>query len=376
MTQINTNRWFCRRRGNIAALTALLLVPVLAVVALAIDVGVMQVHRAELQRSADAAAMAGVWELLETKHQDLNDPGQVTVRARTAARQYANANYRKPLQIDDRDIKVGFMPEPRSGGVIQLGDPKSFNAVQVRVRRDHTTNGPLHLILGSLIGTDSAATSATATAAMLADVKGFKVTDDFENLPLLPFALDLTTWESVSEGFGQDLWRWDANAEQFVPGSDGIPEFNFYPQDTGSAANRGTVNIGATNNSTRRVSRQILDGITVEDLKFHDGQLVIESGTITLGADPGISAGFKDELAKIIGQARLIPVFSELSGNGNNGVYTIVRWVGIRIIDVNLSGADKWLLAQASPVVVTGVVPGDDPGSHSEFIYSPVWIVE
>ena len=47
-----------RRRGAIAVLSAFLMVGMLAMVALAIDVGYLQVARTQLQQSADAAALA------------------------------------------------------------------------------------------------------------------------------------------------------------------------------------------------------------------------------------------------------------------------------------------------------------------------------
>ena len=44
-----------RRRGNILALTAILMIVLIAFVALAVDVGYLYTVRNELQRSADAA---------------------------------------------------------------------------------------------------------------------------------------------------------------------------------------------------------------------------------------------------------------------------------------------------------------------------------
>ena len=41
-------------------------------------------------------------------------------------------------------------------------------------------------------------------------------------------------------------------------------------------------------------------------------------GKLYLNGDTGISAGVKDELASIKGQPRIIPIFSTVSGNGNN----------------------------------------------------------
>ena len=50
------------RRGAISVLAALLAVVVLAMVAFAVDTGYILSNKQELQRTADAAAMAACWE--------------------------------------------------------------------------------------------------------------------------------------------------------------------------------------------------------------------------------------------------------------------------------------------------------------------------
>lgn len=99
---------------------------------------------------------------------------------------------------------------------------------------------------------------------------------------------------------------------------------------------------------------------------------------LVLNGDTGISAGVKDELASIIGQTRIIPVFSSVSGNGNNAMYTVVRWVGVRILAVKLTGAmnSKYLMVQPAPVLARNVIPGDSSRIWSSAIYSPVILVK
>ncbi len=92
-----------------------------------------------------------------------------------------------------------------------------------------------------------------------------------------------------------------------------------FPQGTGSPGNRGTVDIGSSNNSTADIARQIVHGISPSDFAQLGGKLEFDdSGKLYLNGDTGISAGVKDELASIMGQPRIIPIFSTVSGNGNN----------------------------------------------------------
>src|SRR5947208_13128922 len=53
------------RRGAVAPLVALLLIPLLGMLAFSVDVGYMIVVRTELQNAADAAALAGAQQLMD-----------------------------------------------------------------------------------------------------------------------------------------------------------------------------------------------------------------------------------------------------------------------------------------------------------------------
>ncbi len=152
---------------------------------------------------------------------------------------------------------------------------------------------------------------------------------------------------------------------------------NLYPQGTGSPGNRGTVDIGGCNNSTADIARQILHGISAADLSELDKPLAFDAnGELTLNGDTGISAGVKDELASIIGQTRIIPIFSSVSGNGNNAVYKIVKWAGVRILDVRLTGAmsKKMVMVQPAPILSRNVIVGSTSGASSN-VFSPVMLV-
>jgi Flp pilus assembly protein TadG len=52
------------RRGNIILLTAFLMIIMMAMVALAVDVGYMYTMQCQLQRSVDAAVLAGAGDLI------------------------------------------------------------------------------------------------------------------------------------------------------------------------------------------------------------------------------------------------------------------------------------------------------------------------
>jgi hypothetical protein len=102
------------------------------------------------------------------------------------------------------------------------------------------------------------------------------------------------------------------------------------------------------------------------------------SGHLYLNANTGISAGCKSALASIIGQTRVIPIFSSVVGNGNNANYDIVGWAGVRIMAVDLTGSvkNKYLIVQPATVYCGGGIHASSSNVSSSYgVYSPVWLV-
>ena len=259
-----------------------------------------------------------------------------------------------------------------------IGSGNAPNAVRVRVRRSSEINGAAPLFFARVLGHREMQLKAEATAALLTNISGFHTPPAGKTIGILPFALDLTTCTIMLEGRGADNWQWDDNTKQLKAGRDGATEINLYPQGTGSPGNRGTVDIGNNNNSTRDIARQITSGVTESDLAPFGGELKLnENGVLLLNGDTGISAGVKDELASIIGEPKIIPIFREVNGNGNNAMYTIVDFVGVRILDVKLTGSvsSKRVTIQPATIVTSGAVSAPDDSSAGHYIYSPPWLV-
>lgn len=376
------------RRGAITVLAAILSIVMLSMVAFSVDVGYVLSVKEELQRTADAAALAAVWDYGK-RMSNGEDEAHCEQAARENAQLFATSNAVGNVgpELDENtsnsvngDMVFGYIEdfaEPTmTNGTATPSNP--YNAVKVLVRRDESLNGEAPMFFGRVFGLTGTDLQAEATAALVRDVKGFSTPHSGQNIDLLPFALDLQTWTSWTGGSGPDSWTWDAEDKCVRSGSDGWLEVNLYPQGTGSPGNRGTVDIGSSNNSTADIVRQILYGVNAADLAYHGGSLVFDQcGKLYLNGDTGISAGVKDDLAAIKGQPRIIPIFSSVNGPGNNAVYTIVKWMGIRIMDVKLTGpmSQKRVTIQAAPVVGPGIVPATQTGSSS-YVYSPAVLVK
>src|SRR5207302_7701348 len=171
----NTNR----RRGAMIPLFAVLLIPLLAMLAFSIDAGWMVLTRTDLQNTADAAALAGAEKLQEMWVQYYS-PGQVsqsiiltqavtnsgpsspmaTAEKFSALNKAGNVN----ITLPDQDVTFGFTDaQGNYTSPYLLGFP---NTIQVVVRRDDVANGPLNLFFAKVLGISSMNITATARATI------------------------------------------------------------------------------------------------------------------------------------------------------------------------------------------------------------------
>ena len=147
----NLDRNPARRRGTVLVFTAVSLTALIGFAALAIDIGYMYAAQADLQKGADAAALAGVKMLPDEaaavaealNYANINLPGQGTVLALS---DLAIGNW-------DADVEI----------FVQAGTP--INAMRVRTRRAEDNGNALSLFFAGIFGITQADVSAVAIAA-------------------------------------------------------------------------------------------------------------------------------------------------------------------------------------------------------------------
>jgi Flp pilus assembly protein TadG len=371
-----------RRRGGVIVLTVYLLVALFAFTAFVIDIGYITLSKAELGKTADGAALAAVSEL-----PDGYGPGaifsqaQVVENGRGSAVLVGSANEAASLDSTyvrgDRDVRFGkYQWDQDTKSWTKSWNEQPFNMAEVAVRRNvmdgngnssNSGDGPLKLFFAPVFGTKRAGTQMISTAAMLPAVGYHIVPSSKLTAGILPIALDVETWTAlIEQGVGSDSYSYNPDTGAVSAGGDGILEVNLYPNGTADLppGNRGTVDIGPTNNSTADLVRQILYGVNEADMAALAEQgvdLNWSKGPFQLNGDTGLSAGIKDELESIKGQPRAIPIFSAVSQPGNNAMYTIVKFVGVRIMFVQLTGkpTSKRVIIQPAPIVDSTFVTGN-----------------
>jgi len=252
---------------------------------------------------------------------------------------------------------------------------------KVTLHRDEAGTGndrPLPLFFAPVIGSKTANVEATATAAMLPGVGFTMASSSSQTVGILPIALDVGTWNALMAGVGTDKYSYNPSTGAVPAGSDGVLEVDLYPSGSNlmPPGNRGTVNIGTTNNGTNNLVRQIQFGLSASDMAPYGGTIRFDQ-TLQLAGNPGLSAAIKAPLNAIIGQPRALPILSAVSGNGANAVYTIVKFVGVRVLNVQLTGSpsQKHVTIQPAPFSDPTVIPGNVPLTQDS-ILAPVSLVQ
>lgn len=311
-----------RRRGVIVVLAAVMMTALVGLVAFAVDYGYLLKIRTDLQRSADASALAAVRDLIrkEDGTQDLN-------QVRATARTYVQNNLEDPsFQVATDDIEIGrYDPQSIYSNVVLL-NTGTFDTVRVTLRRDGGTNPSVSLFFARLLGLNQSAVTARATAVLQ---KAEVIAPGAE---VLPFATPTELWESLEPG---ETWSAYGDGKLKDKYGNAVP------------GNWGTLDIGPTSNSTDALNDQILNGLKQSDLNaLHDDARIPQDTYIDssvpawMQGDTGLSSGLKQSVQDVYGKTKLLPIYDHLGGNltGNNVEYHVIAWGVVTVIDSEWKG--------------------------------------
>jgi hypothetical protein len=389
---------------------AFLLMPLLGMMAYAVDIGWITHTQSELQSAADADALAGAAALtgdatlegntnlttgdatLQNLVQQPNGwvtyylPSQTASNqtnilsnsesiAKIIAKKFAayNTAGRVSLTLLDSDIEFGFTDA--AGNYQACPGYTGFpNTVKAKLRRDSSANGPLGLFFGPIIGTPSASLTATAAATIYTGtVNSFQ--PNYTNPAwILPMTYDVNHWNNFLQGTNPDATT-DAN---------GNPEIQVYPSIK-FTGNFGELSLDQGNDGASTISGWISNGVSSSDLsnEYSAGLLPLSSHDSNSGPDWKGNSGLKTSTIQTaqsnVGQTYLLPLFKPVNagtapdysdyqagtGNGSHFYYTIVQFVGIKIMPSG-SGVVVEPAAVSSPqAILTGVTVATPPAQGS-----------
>ena len=149
------------RKGVVLLLICFLLVPLLTLLAFAVDYGFLLQVRTDLQRSADQAALAAVRDLLpdENGNQDRD-------KVRKTLRDYAQSNLTDGFSIRDADIEIGRYNRSTVYKSLELLATGKPDTVRVTVRRDSMANSSVALYFARIFDRDQADVAVSSAAVL------------------------------------------------------------------------------------------------------------------------------------------------------------------------------------------------------------------
>jgi Flp pilus assembly protein TadG len=397
------------RKGVIAPLTAVLLIPVLGMMAFSVDAGYLVMARAELQNAADSAAMAAA-EQLQPYYVQYYTPGaaQATVYLNAVASGtrfaqtytgFHRAGGVANLVIDTaNDLKFGYQDAYTP---FQSPPPAGYfpNTVEVTLRLDggQTTNPQINLFFGPVLGVKTATMTAVARATIYTgDLSDFTGPD----LNLLPATLDLQIWQSfVATGKGS-LPDFSYTAPTLpaplgapAPAVAGAPQILVVPDPNGRPGGWNYLSLDSSSNSNSDFKGWFSTGLQQSDLNsLHTG------GQLPLPAQPSDSTRAPyywkgspgdrgdSEPFPAPGAVRILPLYLHVPvsqsgagnyvasdknqvwngydgqyGRGQNSWFNIVQFVGVVVTD-NSSGLNVQPAAVSDPnMKLINVAPAGPP---------------
>jgi hypothetical protein len=316
------------RSGGVAAFVLFAAPVLMACVALALDIAMISYQTRQMQSACDAAAMAGVVELLDqtplysgSLHADISSEEWLAFlrqfdeeraeSARMQAQLYASENAvgGQPLQLDpnranlpDGDLVVGWVDEPQSLGSLMdvwSGDGP-INALFVHGNRSERRGNAVSNWFGQLLGLSGVDLETTSRATIDQRVYGFRPNGHVP-VPLIPIAIHpLADSRDQLDGgnlLGQmsqprDDYFVEDRSGTVAVGPDGIYEIVLtIPRDNSSneSANAALVDlhVGASQHSD--LDRCIERGYNSKDLQALGGELAFGDGPLEL---PVINTAF------------------------------------------------------------------------------------
>jgi Flp pilus assembly protein TadG len=359
-----------RRKGAIAPLTAILLIPLMAMLAFSIDVGWITHTHNELQAAADSAALAGAGQLSDNfvryNLPGLTDSQKSTILADTKtkavawAKKYASYNGAgdaSSLTLLDADVELGITDT--AGNYTPLSSSSGYpNTVKVLLRRDNSANNPLPTFFARVLGVSSVDLSATASASLMSgQVDSFQPTDLRSRI--LPMTYDVNHWNAFLQT-GRD-----PDGSKSLTAS-GEPQLNIYPSIK-FTGNFGELSLDQGNDGASVIRDWIANGVTSQDLRanYATGLLPLSQHDPNSFPDwkgnPGLKTSTIQEVGDNVGGLYLMPLFKPVNsgsgnyaagnGQGSNYFYTIVAFVGVKITAVDSTGNDKAIMVQPTALI-------------------------
>ena len=426
-----------RRLGGITIWLFLLVIPLFALAAFAVDLNYIWTTDAALQSAADASALAGADQLLAPNTVAClpnTAPSQWNVLENAAAQSAIQAAKARaatetaagaPVVLNDADVEVGYIKDPAvgwdhaDGTFIPFSSNSNYfpNSVRVTAHLDNTVPaGPLHLCFGPILGTPSVVRRVQATASLRGqNVAGF----NGPGSRMLPIAMGMDAHNAllgkpndpsgnVGNGLGgllsvlnilnllyllfppapppgvtlQDAYtvtlpiagggQPPANVSA---GADGVVEAYVSPLLTQPGQFYLVSLRNAPVSDSPTYVNWIQKGPSAADLATF-GPKGLQASALapaTMYAGPNLDSTMDAALKSIVGQTRIVPVFTSYQTTGGVATYKVIGFAAVVVVAINLTAPSPYIVLQPTATVDPSTVLGGGASvGTAAFVYQRI----
>ncbi|MCH9653164.1 MAG: hypothetical protein K0U86_05370 [Planctomycetes bacterium] len=341
------------RRGVITPLAAMVLLVVLAGIALVVNRLWLDAASLEVTTCIETAVLAAGQELAaddllkeKPNYQTLMERAEKAANRAIILNTVAGHRIGIPL-IKDENLFFGkSIPVADTGIKRFLQTDHQPMSIQLKTHQISRLNNPVADFVSEFTSTNSGTTGAQIEATIDNHIIGVR---PFANVsvPAFPLAIlkndpsgkHTETWElQIDQKKGKDEYRYNADTKTVTRGSDGIPEILLTGKPRRgniSDANLQVLDFGSLHNS-ESVERQILSGLTKQDLKHYHGELSFNAGPIQVNCSPALEDNEQDAFQKMTGQCRICFLYDkvESSSRSHTGLADCTNMVAGRIMSI------------------------------------------
>lgn len=327
-----------KEQGAIAPIFGLLIIAFAGFLPLTVDLGHLYLVSSELQRAADAGALAGALGLLSLTQGARNlmplTPDCARGLATTQSIVAGNSVDGAAIQVLNSDVYFGKWEEnTQSFTPLDCSQPEQVTAVKVVVRKDRTANGPVNMFFAGLLSADFNSIELTARAIALVGYAGYVP----PGAGLFPLAID------------------DNKVETDHPGDTVRIHLSTSTGDSGAWFTCGGL-FGASD-----LRGWINGSIPSPALKVGDQVQVLG----------GVADSVLQELGKVVSNngGSMEALLAVIPAGAHSGSVPILGFVAFHITQVQSQGSDKYVEGYTVPYYMA---PGVAPGGPNYGLYSGV----
>jgi len=381
------------RRGITTPLIAAALLLAALGLALVLDRLWLEAAQVELTAAGEAAALAAARALAcdERLKPDANG-SLLSNRAIDAAVAIARHNSvaSAPVELDAEKGDIRFGRLGASSSAFDQPDSLEFGEtdllpthVQIAAHRSRSRGNPVALFFHELTQQPYGDVVVQVEAGLSNHLVGVRpfVGAPVPALPLAIWREDPTgkcpdTWRhAIEQRRGRDDYGYDADRQEVIVGSDGIPEIVLRTQPRSGATdkvNLHLLDIG-TGFDADRLHSQFARGWTVADLEAWDGELKPASAGLKLSATARLQSGERESLESIRGEARICLLYSVCvpAGRSARMLANCVDFVAIRVLVVrDLDDGSTEVIAQPAVIATrTALTETAEAAVANPYIY-------